>query len=193
MTEKVSDKATKSEEGYASWAWFWSWRIVAGIALYVFIFNDKPKKTQTGPPPKVASAAKISSKKAIELVLNEYQQLDGTKVVSTVVSKLRRINTSDCPSEFREAFLSHVHAWERLAEAADSSKQLEKASNSPEIYVESFLRGLAGDPLGTTTEFLNANNDIQNQMKQALSVISSTYNQVELISVKYGVNLPGSN
>jgi len=186
MSENTTKESDKSGQGFASWVW-----VVFGIiGAAIGPCSGKSNKNQTATQPIVSPVApknvnpvaNVSSKDAIELVLNEYRSLMATKEFSVIVAKVRRINTIKCPSDFREAFMSHVHAIEaaqRSLETLDSAaEQLEKARNSP---------------LGITSDLMDNAKDIRAQINQAKSVVDSTYNKVELISVKYGVDMNTRN
>ena len=70
-----------------------------------------------------------------------------------------------------------------LGNLADFTEQ----SNNPGLLVESFLRGMAGDPLGTLAEQLNAQSALGQQLKQVQTELD---NARAILSSRYGVEFP---
>lgn len=75
----------------------------------------------------------------------------------------------------------------QLTELLQQVVQLGRRQNDPSILIESFVRGAAGDPLGTTRDQLEASRAIQERASQL------QYRGTQLravLSQRYGVELP---
>lgn len=70
-----------------------------------------------------------------------------------------------------------------LGNIADFSEQ----SNNPGVLIESFLRGLAGDPFGKTAELLEAQSALAQQLKQVHTEVDNTR---AILSSRYGIEFP---
>ena len=60
-------------------------------------------------------------------------------------------------------------------------------SNNPDVLVESFFRGMAGDPFGTMTEALDAQSALGQQLKQVQNELDNTR---AILSSRHGVEFP---
>jgi hypothetical protein len=114
----------------------------------------------------------------------------GANSVAEVVNRMRAIDMSGCPNDFREAYLGNIHAWEAMAVVEQQAKQFADENNSIGTYVESFVRGMMMDPFGKANEIKQTQNQLQQDYNSAQQQIRQTFNQVEEIAVGYGANLP---
>ena len=57
-------------------------------------------------------------------------------------------------------------------------------------FVEGFIRGFLGDPLGKAYEIRDAQNQLQRDYQWPSQQVKQTFNQVEELAVKYGARLP---
>jgi len=132
-------------------------------------------------------------KAAIEQVLRQDAvSNDGTTSVADVVERMRAIDTSACPNDFRAAYLAHVHAWEKLAGVERDAIALKADSESAGAMVEAFIRGFLGDPLGPINEDIDARNQLQARYQEASREVQATFHRVEEIAVSYGASLPSA-
>ena len=140
----------------------------------------------------VVSGCSSSSRKnriAIQNVLDQDAKVTiNATNVAQVVSRMRAIDFSACPGDFREAYVAHIQVWEMLAQVEAQAKQYDANFNSSDAMFEAFIRGAMGDPYGKANESIIASNHIQQNYQQAIFQINSTYNRVEQIAVKYGAS-----
>jgi len=138
---------------------------------------------------KTRQQAQIRS--AIETVLQQNAgTTTGVNSVAEVVNRMRAIDMSRCPNDFRAAYLGNIHAWEAMAVVEQQAKQFADENNSVGTYVEAFVRGMMMDPFGKANEIKQAQNQLQQDFNSAEQQIRQTFNQVEEIAVAYGANLP---
>jgi hypothetical protein len=57
-------------------------------------------------------------------VLQEHDQIGESASISEVVTRMRAIDTSACPTDFRMAYLKHIHAWEEERKVELEAKKL---------------------------------------------------------------------
>jgi hypothetical protein len=91
---------------------------------------------------------------------------------------LERLDTADCPADFRVAFGQHIRAWR---EAQVALQQL------PDGFLEGLLMGalnsvLRGENDGGTSR-------LEGELKRTIERVRTTYEEVEKIGAKYGVAL----
>lgn len=115
----------------------------------------------------------------------------GAKTVAEVVSRLRGIDTTGCPNDFKAAFLTHIHAWENMADVEQEAIALKANSESGDAMAEAFIRGFLGDPFGKANEIVAAKNQLQRNYQVAYRQVKTTYQRVEEIAVANGASLPG--
>lgn len=128
---------------------------------------------------------------AIQRVLDQNARVtDNATSVAQIVSRMRAIDCSNCPSDFRQAYVTHIHAWEMLASVETQAKQYGTNYFSGEAMIESFIRGAMGDPFGKAQEAIAAKNQLQQSYQYATNQIKLTLNRVEEIAVGYGASLP---
>ena len=128
---------------------------------------------------------------AIESVLQQDATTTaGVNSVEEIVSRMRAIDISGCPNDFRSAYIDHVHAWEAMANVEQQAIQLKNESNSAGAYVEAFVRGFMLDPFGKSNEEMQAQNQLQREANSAKQQIIQTWNQVEGVAVANGAILP---
>src|SRR5437899_2898030 len=92
----------------SGWGWFW---LIVVIALVGggYLYQREGGKI-FGPD---GLAGKSGQKEAIQQVLRaDSRTTTGVTSVSAVVARMRRIDLSKCPSDFRAAYTEHIHAWE---------------------------------------------------------------------------------
>jgi hypothetical protein len=114
----------------------------------------------------------------------------GTSSVAQIVDRMRAIDTSGCPNDFRVAYVTYIHAGEAMVDVEQRAIQFEKDSNSTGAYVEAFIRGVMMDPFGKAKEEMQTQNQLQRDAAAAAQQIRQSHNQVEEIAVSYGANLP---
>lgn len=161
--------------------------VVAGIIILVGLTMLKLGREIVG----TESGQEFKGRRAIEGVLKKDKGTSaGTTNIFEVVRRMRAIDTSGCPTDFREAYLIHVHAWESLGEAAEQARAFIAARKGANDFVEGFIRGFLGDPLGKVNETIDARNQLQASLHEAGLQVKETFNQVERIAVAHGARLP---
>jgi hypothetical protein len=66
-----------------------------------------------------------------------------------------------------------------------------QANNDPgAAFVESFIRGLLGDPFGKANEIAAAENQLQRDYQAAFQRRRLTFNRVEEVAIAHGARLP---
>ncbi len=148
------------------------------------------RKTSTAPKTTRSKSAN-GHREEMERVLKEDQLAAlNPSSVAKVVLKMRAIETSACPQDFRLAYLKHIHAWESLAAVEEEAKRFNQNYNSSGAMVESFIRGLYFDVFGKTQEAIAAHKQLQQNYSKAIDEVRFTYHEVEKIAVGYGAELP---
>lgn len=109
-------------------------------------------------------------KACIERVLQEdSESSENAESVSEVVARMRAIDTSGCPADFRTAYLAHIHAWEEARKVEQEAKKLGKP--------DGFWDGLQAISL-------------KNAGNSASQKIGQTFQEVERVAVLHGAKLP---
>jgi hypothetical protein len=136
-------------------------------------------------------AARERVRANIEMVLREDARIPGgARNVAEIATRMRDIDLSGCPEDFRLAYLDHIHAWETMRDVERDAIALRKEANSDGVMVESFIRGMLGDPFGKANEISAAQSQILRDYKAARSEIKETFDRVEDIAVRNAANLP---
>lgn len=136
-------------------------------------------------------AAKERVRTSIETVLREDARAPkGAISVAGIVERMRDIDLSRCPEDFRLAYLDHIHAWESMRDVERDAIAFRNEANSDGVMVESFIRGMLGDPLGKAKEIGAAQSELQREYQAARSEIRESFGRVEDIAVQNGANLP---
>jgi len=114
----------------------------------------------------------------------------GVKRVSEIVARMRAISLTGCPTEFSSAYVTHIHAWEEMAEVERDAIAFDANFNSNGAMVEAFVRGLMLDPFGKVREGTAEQNRLRGNYQRASTKIRETFHRVEEIAVTYGATLP---
>ena len=129
--------------------------------------------------------------RSIEVVLKaDAVTTQGAKSVTDVVNNMRSIDLTNCPNDFRVAYVTHIHAWEALAAVEQKAISLESDANSGAAMAESFIRGFFGDPFGKSAELFAAQTQLQRDAQAASLSIKQTFETVEVIAVGHGAKMP---
>lgn len=126
----------------------------------------------------------------IERVLQEDSETNnGATSIGQVVSRMKAIDMSGCPNDFKAAYLAHIHAWEAGVELEKEAITLKADSESAGAFVESFVRGFLGDPLGKYNEVSAAHSQLQRKARSVDDQVKQTYHRVEELAVAHGASL----
>lgn len=115
------------------------------------------------------------------------------KTVIEVVSRMRAIDLTGCPNDFKSAYLAHIHAWELMVDVEREAAAFKADSESGAALVESFIRGFLGDPFGKVNEISAAQNQLQKNFQTASQQVRDSFHRVEELAVSHGANLPKHN
>ena len=127
---------------------------------------------------------------SIESVLQQDSLTEqGATSIAEVVKRMRAIDLSSCPPDFRSAYVQHIHAWESAAAIEQEYAAFNNRYNSGGALMESFFRGVVFD-FGMVGESNEALEKIANHQQQVSSEIRNTFHTVENIAVEHGANLP---
>lgn len=127
------------------------------------------------------------------------------------ISKMEAIDTYQCPTDFRQAYLAHIAAWRQglrlwhravsLGEKHQSDVARFKEKNSGvNAFIESFVRGLVFD-LGKPKEIIQDARRLDEKHQAEVAqigkewernneAIASTFSTVQQIAAGYGAKLP---
>lgn len=125
-------------------------------------------------------------KSAIEKAIHE-DSLTGHEPTMDHVSAMRKVDISDCPPEFREAYSHHIHAWEEAAEVAQAKAKLDNDEDAAAFA--GLVAYLADSSETPWSDHVEAVNQVRQLQLKAHDDIESTWQQVEDIARKYGVQM----
>jgi len=130
-------------------------------------------------------------KEAIEQVLkSDSRSTVNTTSVAAVVSRMRRIDLSKCPNDFKAVYLEHIHAWEQLADVERDATTFDAEFNSGGALLEAFIRGFMGDPFGKANEGNAEQRRIRARYQKAMTEVRETFQRVEVSAARYGASRP---
>ncbi len=99
------------------------------------------------------------------------------EAIQVIVIRMRAIDTSGCPGEFRAVYERHIHAWEGMRD---------QVLSEPDGFLEGalvgLLNGLAGDFTGGTADIAQARNYWSAQIRD-------TWNEVRALAMQYGADI----
>lgn len=149
----------------------WIWRAIVLIVLVVVCFL-------------VFKAGIFSSDaRAIEAVFKEDATTqfdlpqDNRQAVQLIVARMRAIDTSDCPGDFRAAYERHIHAWEGMRDQI-----LSEPNGFLDSLLTGFIHGLSGDLTGGMADMAAAEN-------YWLLQIRETWNEVRAIAIQHDAKI----
>ena len=173
--------------------------VIGSITVSLLVQRKSSENSRSNPEMKKSIDAnsrgqrgeKEQIKANIERVLQQDAKAsEGSETVAKLVARMRAIDTSDCPNEFRLAYLAHIHSWEMMEDVQRDASRLKEEANSDGVLVEAFIRGLLGDPLGKANEIKAAQTQLQRSYQVAHTEIRKTFHHVEEIAIQYDANLP---
>lgn len=132
------------------------------------------------------SSCSKSSDDAIESVLNDCADksayvnnsaMSAAKAAQYIALEMQKIDTGDCPPEFRTAFQQHINAWRNASGYF--------AQNTP---LNAFLEGYAAGHFGDASLYGVS----QRNAAMAIQNINNTYYALVNIAAKHGAKVPES-
>jgi hypothetical protein len=125
-------------------------------------------------------------KSAIEKAIHE-DALTGHEPTIDHVNAMRQVDLSDCPPEFREAYSHHIHAWEEAAQVQLAKAKLDNDEDS--AAVAGILASVFDADATPWSDHVQAVNRVNQLQAQAHDDIQSTWQGVEDVARKYGVQI----
>lgn len=163
--------------------------VLAAVVALIIVLGRTGGGQATGDGGRAAPPSR--ERESIERVLQvDAGCVPGARSVAEVVGRMRAIATAGCPADFRVAYLAHLHAWELLADVEREAANFRAEANEDGVLIESFLRGLLGDPLGKANELRAAQTELQRHYQTAQQQIKQTFHRVEEVAVLHGASLP---
>jgi hypothetical protein len=139
----------------------------------------------------LAGCGKSRSTAAIERVL---QADKGTttevRSATEVVRRMEAIDMTDCPNDFKAAYLAHIYAWKSVATVEWKAVALKNEAESTGTMVEAFVRGFFLDPFGKSNELRAEFRHLQAEYDAAHNEVKQTFLKVEQIAIGHGADLP---
>jgi hypothetical protein len=126
-------------------------------------------------------------KTAIEQALHE-DALTGTDPTPSHTSNMRTIDLSDCPPEFRVAYMEHIEAWEELVKVSQAKNELDSEADA--AAAAGFLSTLFSMNTTPWRDHVRAEAEVQRLGVAATADVHSTWETVEQIASKYGAQVP---
>ena len=150
------------------------------LAIAVFVFIIVFLAFEMGLLPSKYKSSFSSDAKANEAVLRQDDTTTDNlpenprEAMVLVVKRMRAIDTSKCPNNFRAAYERHIQAWEGARDQI-----LSEPDGILESLFVGFINGLSGDFSGGAVDMANAREYWSFQIK-------STFNEVLAIAIEYG-------
>jgi hypothetical protein len=128
-------------------------------------------------------------KSAIEKALQQ-DSLTGTDPTMEHAANMRKIDLSDCPPEFRVAYMKHIEAWEEAAKVRQAKTELDNQADA--AAAAGVLATLFDSNATPWNDHLRAEQEVQRLDVLASADIHSTWETLEQIASKYGAQVPQS-
>ena len=129
-------------------------------------------------------------KTAIERSLHE-DQLTGSTMSAEHTNAMRSIDLSECPSEFRVAYMNHIHAWDEAVAVQQAKQKLD--AQEGDAAVAGLIAQVFDSSATPWSDQVSAERKMQNYRATAVSDIRSSFEEVETIASKYGAVVPHAN
>lgn len=128
---------------------------------------------------------------AMERILQaDHQAFLDLRHFTEIVPRMRTIDLEGCPSEFRSAYLAHIHAWEDVEKVLREIEQLSSTDNQSAIFWESAIRGFFGDIFTIPARILEQAGELDQRYAAAQQQVEITYRRLEELAVSQGAKLP---
>lgn len=126
-------------------------------------------------------------KDAIEKALHE-DALTGKQPTAEHVAAMRNVDMSNCPPDFREAYMKHIHAWEQEAAVYEAKMKLDNDEDG--AAVAGVLATLFDSDATPWSDHVQAEQKIKSLAASASEQVSSTWRDIETIASRYGAKAP---
>ena len=128
-------------------------------------------------------------KSAIENAIRE-DALTGSANTFDHVNSMKLVDLSDCPPDFREAYSEHIQAWEEAAEAHAAKEKLDSEEDAAALG--GILTSISGSDATPWADHVQAEKRVVELGRKASADVSSTWQNVEDMAFKYGVQMQSS-
>lgn len=112
---------------------------------------------------------------------------NGIRNYDIQASEMRKIDFSQCPSDFATAYLEHIHAWEDAAKIRRAEANLKEQGGL--AAVAGIIAELTNSEATPFSNYLEAESELNRLAISTGEEITRTWKNVELIAVKYGGTL----
>lgn len=146
------------------------WVLVAGAIVMLFVETNTRHYTP---------------KNQIEIVLRAQQMAIQEQSAVAIVAKLRAIDVTNCPADFRVAFVEYLHAWDRV-DAVEQKCVKVCAEYESDYFGKMLLPVLFGNMDLVNKEFA----DLEKEHQAAKFAVTSIFEKVELAAVAHGAKMP---
>jgi len=160
--------------------------VMIAIVGWLSIQHDPGSGSHNSP---TADGDAEKTKQAILVVLNADKRLADTmrsetanltpsqlaERIGNYCNQAEALDLTACPADFRLAYRQHFRAWREVRAA------IQELPDSPfdELFMMGFNRLVDGQPTGGSKE-------LRDNVKQALTRLRTTWEEVERIGMKYG-------
>ncbi|SEB97749.1 hypothetical protein [Terriglobus roseus] len=135
-------------------------------------------------------AQRLQYKAAVERVLQLDDRTSAIRDLPQRVSAMKNIDTSECPPEFRSAYLDHTDAWLELARARQARSELASDGSIESTLIRSLFASANGSSETPVEDLLRSDAGLAQMESNASQRISSTFAVVQKIAFQYGAALP---
>ena len=125
-------------------------------------------------------------KSAIEKAIHE-DSLTGHESSYDHTNAMRKVDLSNCPPEFREAYSKHIHAWEESAAVKQARAKLDTEADA--AAVGGMLASIFGSDETPWSDHLQAIQELNRLDGIASGDIHTTWQSVEDVARKYGAQI----
>jgi len=126
---------------------------------------------------------------SITKVLQQDKETEGIKDDGQRIKQMRDIDLSECPEDFRGAYVDNIHAWEDAAPIDVALAQLQSKSVRDDATLAGILATLFNSEKTPYSDWQDAIEGLKQKRREASDKINDTWKIVENIAVKYGGKL----
>jgi hypothetical protein len=101
---------------------------------------------------------------------------------------MRAIDLSQTPTDFRQAYLEHIFAWERGLRARRTFDELATGDNRGQAVAAGLACALLDCRTNPIDSQIEAEERLREEIRLAQGQITSTFQEVQRIAVRYGAN-----
>jgi hypothetical protein len=129
-------------------------------------------------------------KAAIEHVLRLDDRTGPLQDINQRIHLMQNIDTSDCPSEFRFAYLDHTDAWQDLARVKQARTELASDGSIETTLLRSLFASVNNSSETPVEDLLRSDAGLAQMESNASQRVRDTFTLVQKIAFQYGAALP---